>query len=244
MDRVTTPSHNSLIRCITEPIRYRSRRSQRELFAESTHKRTLKTIRPYFAGWFDILSLSMAFQPMPVSRRSLRKQIAHVLEHPLGMVKKFWKKEGGTGTQPPAMEAYTEAANKCINSATAFMKHARLFVEAKRAYDLWQKEIELGRVRKEIDALKLVIPLLVEPAAACQIEYVSVGSYVSMPCGKPAVAQCAECGAAICSDCRTWCCGESFCEACRDCHVTNSCVKKPVERAIPFPHRSMPTRQA
>jgi hypothetical protein len=83
------------------------------------------------------------------------------------------------------METYAEAANKCVNSATAFMEHARLFAEAKRAYELYQKEIELVRVRKEIDALKLVIPLLVEDAAACQIEYVSCGSSVSIPCGKP-----------------------------------------------------------
>jgi hypothetical protein len=92
------------------------------------------------------------------------------------------------------METYVEAANQCVNSAAAFMEHARLFAEAKRAYELYQKEIELVRVRKEIDALKLVIPLLVEDAAACQIEYVSCGSSVSIPCGKPPVAQCADCG--------------------------------------------------
>ena len=108
----------------------------------------------------------MAFQPMLVFRRSVRKQIAHVLEHPLGMVKKLWKKQGRTATQPPTMEAYTEATNTCIASATAFIEHARLFAEAKRAYELWQKEIELIRLGKEIEALKLVIPLLVEPAAS------------------------------------------------------------------------------
>jgi len=74
------------------------------------------------------------------------------------------------------MEAYTEAANKCIDSATTFLDYARLFVEAKRAYELWQKEIELSRVRKEISALKLVIPLLAEPAAACQTESLSCDS--------------------------------------------------------------------
>ncbi len=187
-----------------------------------------RTIHSFFAGWFDMLCFSMAFKPMPVSHRSLWRQIAYLLQDPLGTVKKFWKREDGTEPQPPTMETYAEAVNKCVNSATAFMEHARLFAEAKRAYELCQKEIELVRVRKEIDALKLVIPLLVEDAAACQIEYVSCGSSVSIPCGKPPVAQCADCGAAICSDCRTWCCGESFCETCRDCHVTNSCVKKPV----------------
>lgn len=183
----------------------------------------------------------MAFQPVPVSRR-FGTQIAHAFEHPLGLIKRLWKKEGGAGTQPPTMEAYTEAANKCLSSATAFLEHARLFLEAKRAYDLWQREIEIARVRKEIDALKLVIPLLVDEATDCQFECITDGSYVSIPCGKPAVAQCSECGAAICSD---WCPGESFCEACRDCRVTNSSIKKPVrnERSS-FPYSPMPTRQA
>ena len=192
-----------------------------------------------------MLSFSMAFKPMPVSHRSLWRQIAYLLEDPLGTVEKCWKREDGTEPQPPTMETYAEAASKCVNSATAFMEHARLFAEAKRVYELWQKEIELVRVRKEVDALKLVIPLLVEPAAACQIEHVFGGSSVSIPCGKPVVAQCADCGAAICSVCRTWCCRESFCETCHDCHVTNSCAKKPVrnERS-PFGHSSMPTRQA
>ena len=81
--------------------------------------------------------------------------------------------------EPPTMEAYIEAANKCIDSATTFLDHARLFVEAKRAYELWQKEIELGRVRKEISALKLVIPLLAEPAVACQTKPLSSDRYVS-----------------------------------------------------------------
>lgn len=91
------------------------------------------------------------------------------------MVKMLWKKEDRLGTQPPTMENYTEAASKFIKSATALMKHARVFAEAKWAFELWQKEIELVRVRKEIDALKLVIPLLVEHAAACPIEYATLG---------------------------------------------------------------------
>ena len=36
----------------------------------------------------------------------------------------------------------------------------------------------------------------------CQIEYVSSDSDVGMPCGKTAVAECADCGTAICSNCR------------------------------------------
>ena len=67
----------------------------------------------------------------------------------------------------------------------------------------------------------------------CQIEYVSSDSDVGMPCGKPAVAKCADCGAAICDDCCAECCGESFCELCYDYHVANSCVRKPVQNVRP-----------
>jgi hypothetical protein len=38
-----------------------------------------------------------------------------------------------------------------------------------------------------------------------QIEYVSSDSDIGMPCGKTAVAKCADCGAAICSDCQREC---------------------------------------
>jgi hypothetical protein len=107
---------------------------------------------------------------MPLLRRSLRKQIADFLERPIGMVKKCWKEEDGRRTQPPSMEGYGEAANNCIILATAFMENARVYVEAQREYELWQKEIELARVRKEIEALKLVIPLLVEQVPACEID--------------------------------------------------------------------------
>jgi hypothetical protein len=132
----------------------------------------------------------MALQPMPFSRRSLQKQIALVLENPLGMVRGLWKKEDGLGTQPPTMETYFEAVNKFTKSATAFMEHVRLLAEARRAYQLWQKEIELIRLHKEIEALKLVIPLLTEERVACQIEYVSSDSDVGTPCDK--MAECAE----------------------------------------------------
>ena len=62
----------------------------------------------------------------------------------------------------------------------------------------------------------------------CQIEYTSGGTDVT-PCGKPAVARCADCGTSICSDCQLECCGDSFCELCYDYHATHSCVKKPVQ---------------
>jgi hypothetical protein len=179
----------------------------------------------------------MAFQPMPLSRRSLQKQIALVLENPLGMVSGLWKKKDGLGTQPPTMETYTEAVNKFTKSATAFMEQVRLFVEARRAYQLWQKELELVRLHKEIEALKLVIPLLIEERVACQIEYGSSGKADAMPCGKPAVARCSDCGTSICEECRVECCGDSFCGQCYDYHVANSCARKPVqaERRPPFP---------
>ena len=60
----------------------------------------------------------------------------------------------------------------------------------------------------------------------CQIEFPN--DDVGMPCGKPAVARCSDCGTAICFDCCTECCEQSFCELCYDYHVTHSCVRKPV----------------
>jgi len=62
----------------------------------------------------------------------------------------------------------------------------------------------------------------------CQIEYVPSDSDVGMPC-KPAVTKCSDCGFAICSDCCTECCGDSFCGMCDDYHITQSCVRKPVQ---------------
>ncbi len=70
----------------------------------------------------------------------------------------------------------------------------------------------------------------------CQIEYVSSDSDVGMPCGKPAVAKCADCGSAICSDCCVECCGDSFCELFYDYHAAHSCVRKPVQNERnPYP---------
>jgi hypothetical protein len=53
--------------------------------------------------------------------------------------------------------------------------------------------IELVRLRREIDALQLVIPFLIEATDTCQVEYSSRGEAGGMPCRKPAVAQCADC---------------------------------------------------
>jgi hypothetical protein len=104
------------------------------------------------------------------------------------MVKKLWKKKDGLGTRPPTLATYTEAVDKCIAFATTFMEHARVYVEAKRELELWQKEIELVRVRKEVDALRVVIPLLVEQAADSQIEYMTLGETNVTPCGGRKVA--------------------------------------------------------
>jgi hypothetical protein len=62
----------------------------------------------------------------------------------------------------------------------------------------------------------------------CQIEHGASDSDVGTPCSNRAVATCADCGAAICSACRTWCCGESFCEWCGDYHVKHNCLRKPI----------------
>jgi hypothetical protein len=51
----------------------------------------------------------------------------------------------------------------------------------------------------------------------------------TVPCGKPAVAECADCGISICSNCRVECCSDSFCGYCYDYHVTHSCLRKPVQ---------------
>ena len=63
----------------------------------------------------------------------------------------------------------------------------------------------------------------------CQTIYCSSDSDVGTPCSRHAVTSCADCGAAICSKCRTGCCGDSFCEPCYDYHVAHSCVKKPIQ---------------
>jgi hypothetical protein len=69
----------------------------------------------------------------------------------------------------------------------------------------------------------------------CQIEYVASDSDNGMPCGKPAVTKCADCGSLICSDCSFECCGVSFCGQCYDYHVTHTCLKKPAQNERTFP---------
>ena len=69
----------------------------------------------------------------------------------------------------------------------------------------------------------------------CQIEFGSSDSDIGTPCGKTAVAECADCGSSISSNCRTECCGDSFCDQCYDYHLTHFCVRKPVQNERHYP---------
>lgn len=102
----------------------------------------------------------MVFQAMPLFV-SLRNQIAPIFKNPLRLVKTGLKKE--VGPDPPLLMAtYTEAVNKFTKAATEIMEYARLLTTARNVYLLHQKENELFRLQREIDSLKLVIPLLTE----------------------------------------------------------------------------------
>jgi hypothetical protein len=65
---------------------------------------------------------------------------------------------------PLLMATYTEAANKFTKAAMEIMEYAHRLTGARNACLLRQKECELVRLRREIDSLKIVIPLLVEDA--------------------------------------------------------------------------------
>ena len=83
------------------------------------------------------------------------------------MVKTVRKKEVG----PDAlllMATYTEAANKFTKAAMQIMEYARILTAARNAYLLGQKEVELARLQREIDSLRVVIPLLVEDSLEIQ----------------------------------------------------------------------------
>jgi hypothetical protein len=110
----------------------------------------------------------MAFQPMPLFL-SLCNQIAPVLANPLRRIKRGWKREE-PGMPPPTMATYIEAANKFTKAAVEFMEYARLLTGARNAYQLQQKQVELVRLHREIDSLKLVIPLLLEDSDVSQTE--------------------------------------------------------------------------
>jgi hypothetical protein len=108
----------------------------------------------------------MAFQPIPLLL-SLRNQIAPLFRKPRPISARLRK----TGLEPDApllMATYTEAVVRFTKAAEEFMEFARLLSEAQDAYQLWQKEAELVRLRREISSLKLVIPLLVEDSDFCE----------------------------------------------------------------------------
>ena len=108
----------------------------------------------------------MVFQPIPLFL-SLRSQIATHFRKPLPISARFRKKEPEPDA-PLLMATYTEAVVRFTKSAKEFMEFARLLTEAQNAYQLWQKEAELVRLRREISSLKLVIPLLVEDCDFCE----------------------------------------------------------------------------
>jgi hypothetical protein len=108
----------------------------------------------------------MVFQTMPLFL-SLRNQIAPFLGNTLRVVKSVQKKEVEPDA-PILMATYTEAVNKFTKAAMEIMEYARLLTAARNAYLLRQKESELVRLRREIDSLRLVIPLLVEDSLETQ----------------------------------------------------------------------------
>jgi hypothetical protein len=110
----------------------------------------------------------MVFQAMPLFL-SLRNQIAPILGRPLRVIKTVRKKDAGPDPQL-LMATYTEAMNKFAKAATEIMEYARLLTAARNAYLLQQKESELVRLQREIDSLKLVIPLLVGDSLEIQNE--------------------------------------------------------------------------
>jgi hypothetical protein len=110
----------------------------------------------------------MVFQPMPLFL-SLRNQITPLFRKPLPIFTTLRRKELEPDA-PLLMATYTEAVDQFTKAAKEFMEFARLLTEAQDAYQLWQKEAELVRLRREISSLKLVIPLLVEDSDFYQIE--------------------------------------------------------------------------
>jgi hypothetical protein len=50
----------------------------------------------------------------------------------------------------------------------------------------------------------------------CKIEYATTTE--GLICGKPEIAECADCGTPICADCRIECCSDSWYQYCFDYH--------------------------
>jgi hypothetical protein len=75
----------------------------------------------------------------------------------------------------------------------------------------------------------------------CTVEYGSIDK--EMRCGRAAVADCADCGASVCSSCSMECCGHVLCGYCYDYHAIHSCLKKSAQielRPIPIAFRPVP----
>jgi hypothetical protein len=62
---------------------------------------------------------------------------------------------------------------------------------------------------------------------SCEMAYKTLWGE-ALPCGKKSIARCADCGSAICDDCRVECCGESLCDGCYVWGHEARCSKKPV----------------
>src|SRR5438309_2010221 len=62
-----------------------------------------------------------------------------------------------------------------------------------------------------------------------RVSFLSVAQRTVGGAGVTVWPKCDDCGDAICSNCRTWCCGELFCEWCGDYHATHFCVRKPLQ---------------
>lgn len=92
-----------------------------------------------------------------------------------------WQRQDDMVTLSATMATYAEAVGKFNECAAALFEHVRL-------QQLRQKEIEAESLRKEVAALRLVIPLLLEEmnTDACREECGS-GDADAIPCGKDAL---------------------------------------------------------
>ena len=63
----------------------------------------------------------------------------------------------------------------------------------------------------------------------CESIFVDSDSDRGVLCGRTAIANCSDCGTAICDDCCVEGCGQSFCGPCYGFHATGSCLRKPVQ---------------
>jgi hypothetical protein len=66
------------------------------------------------------------------------------------MTEAVWRKDSGTGTQPPSWALYAEAADRFRSSAEAFMEHVHLLTEARDAYQ--QALSASSELRNRLDA--------------------------------------------------------------------------------------------